>query len=168
MPNYDIAVLISIQPIWCDRILRGTKTVEIRKHRPMIPTPFRCFIYCTEPNTKDVNKILELHISGEHKIQKLNGKVIGYFDCDSADFYPRERNAFAQLADKGYISGQDLYQYCGANKGLYGLHITNLTVFGRPRELSEFTTKEGKQVMRAPQSWYYIQMPEDRGDGIAV
>lgn len=42
------AVLISIQPEWCDLIVRGKKTIEVRKTRPRQETPFKAYIYCTK------------------------------------------------------------------------------------------------------------------------
>lgn len=41
-------VLISIQPKWCELILSGDKTLEIRKNKPKLITPFKCYIYCTQ------------------------------------------------------------------------------------------------------------------------
>lgn len=40
----DKAVLISIRPEWVGKIITGEKTVEIRKTRPKMETPFRCYI----------------------------------------------------------------------------------------------------------------------------
>ena len=42
------AVLISINPLWCELIGNGEKTVEVRKNRPKLKTPFEVFIYCTK------------------------------------------------------------------------------------------------------------------------
>lgn len=42
------AVLISIQPKWCAMITQGKKILEVRKNRPKIETPFKCYIYCTK------------------------------------------------------------------------------------------------------------------------
>lgn len=42
------AVLISIRPEWCKLIATDQKTVEVRKTVPKIPTPFKCYIYCTK------------------------------------------------------------------------------------------------------------------------
>lgn len=42
------AVLISIQPSWCDKIVKGRKTIEVRKTRPKLEPPFKCYIYCTK------------------------------------------------------------------------------------------------------------------------
>ena len=43
------AVMISIQPKWVEKIANGQKTIEVRKTRPKIDTPFKCYIYCTKP-----------------------------------------------------------------------------------------------------------------------
>ena len=36
------SVLISIKPKWCDLILSGEKTVEVRKTKPKVEPPFKC------------------------------------------------------------------------------------------------------------------------------
>ena len=41
------AVLISIRPKWCEKIANGEKTVDVRKTKPYLETPFKCYIYCT-------------------------------------------------------------------------------------------------------------------------
>lgn len=41
------AVLISIRPEWCQKIASGEKTIEVRKNRPKLAPPFKCYIYCT-------------------------------------------------------------------------------------------------------------------------
>lgn len=41
------SVLISIRPKWCELISSGEKTVELRKTRPKLDVPFKCYIYCT-------------------------------------------------------------------------------------------------------------------------
>lgn len=41
------AVLVSIRPKWCEKIVNGEKTIEVRKTRPKLETPFKCYIYET-------------------------------------------------------------------------------------------------------------------------
>lgn len=41
------AVLLSIRPEWCKKILSGEKTVEVRRTCPVHGTPFKAYIYCT-------------------------------------------------------------------------------------------------------------------------
>ena len=97
------AVLISIRPEWCEKIINGQKTIKVSKTRPKIETPFKCYIYCTKPKrySSDVSLYTdELYRlpSGEIKFGSsielssfpdqwnkdnfLNGKVIGEFICD--------------------------------------------------------------------------------------
>ena len=42
------AVLMSAKPEWCKKILSREKTVEVRKTRPKLETPFKVYIYCTK------------------------------------------------------------------------------------------------------------------------
>lgn len=48
------AVLISIQPKWCELIALGKKTVEVRKTRPKIEPPFKVYVYCTLPPKEEL------------------------------------------------------------------------------------------------------------------
>lgn len=49
------AVLLSIYPKYCELILNGSKTAEIRKNKPNLSTPFKCYIYCTRPKSQVKN-----------------------------------------------------------------------------------------------------------------
>ena len=42
------AVLMSIRPQWCEKIFSGSKTIEVRKSCPSIPTPFKVYVYQTK------------------------------------------------------------------------------------------------------------------------
>ena len=78
------AVMLSIRPKWCEKVASGEKTIEVRKTRPKLKTPFKAYIYCTMPDAKNPHNILELH-GADGKIRKANGKVIGEFTCDRID-----------------------------------------------------------------------------------
>lgn len=51
------AVLLSIRPNWCKLIWSGMKTIEVRKNRPTLKTPFkvsdRCCYYLKEKPCND-------------------------------------------------------------------------------------------------------------------
>ena len=153
------AVLMSIQPKWCELIASGKKTVEVRKTKPKFETPFKCYIYCTKG--KDwltsvngvVNKLNEIVIDlkASSKIQELNGKVIGEFVCDYVIDSPiwrlrgntgflaprteREKN----LPEMACLTLDELKEYVGSkNKCVCGWHISNLVIYDKPRELGEF------------------------------
>ena len=52
------AVLISIRPRWASLILSGEKTLEIRRTRPRLSPPFKCYIYCSKGRRPWVRKDL--------------------------------------------------------------------------------------------------------------
>lgn len=178
------SVLISIQPKWCEKIARGKKTVEVRKTRPKIETPFKCYIYCTKNKHPNGHDLLELHIDG--KIKKMNCKVIGEFVCDyitmlKADskiqcMYNKEMNTC--------MTDEEIVKYAGFEKPLYYWHISDLVIYDKPKSLSEFyrpcnhdcmSCELGKYDMelhdtlctanppsripitRPPQSWCYVE-----------
>ena len=92
------AVMISIQPKWCELICSGKKTVEVRKSKPKLGTPFKCYIYMTKGKpgilkTIEGNLFEGEYIEGENLYglyEYMNGKVIGEFVCDSIDEYESE------------------------------------------------------------------------------
>lgn len=149
------SVLISIQPKWCELIANGKKTVEVRKTRPKLETPFKVYIYCT--NNKDMLWILkESERESRRKIvsiftakdvggtTKANGKVIGEFVCDDISInlvgYRFGVEGYWGLKDGTCLSMPELMNY-GHWKSLYGWHISNLVIYNKPRELSEFVTE---------------------------
>lgn len=42
------AVLVSIRPEWVEKIANEWKAIEVRKTKPNLETPFKCYIYCTK------------------------------------------------------------------------------------------------------------------------
>ena len=83
------SVLISIKPKYCELIANGSKTIEVRKTRPKIETPFKCYIYCTRQRVPgEILLTHDKHIEGRNKGFReqedvpLAGKVIGEFVCD--------------------------------------------------------------------------------------
>ena len=90
------AVLMSIQPKWCEKIANGEKTIEVRKTRPKLQTPFKCYIYATWNGSKKeilVKQDGQLLCEDWRKasgLQRASGKVIGEFVCDRIDEYRAE------------------------------------------------------------------------------
>lgn len=79
------AVLLSVRPEWCEKILNGEKTVEIRKSCPAHGTPFKVYIYCT----KAQSKIGWLRIVPGKGWLRLDCTVIGEFVCTRIDTIQR-------------------------------------------------------------------------------
>lgn len=164
------AVLISIRPKWCELIANGEKTVEIRKTRPKLEPPFRCYIYCSQtkrPYDDFISFVAEDGVIGFFG----GGKVIGEFTC--ANILPIGRRGFDHNFDYCYLSlrdfgnddiepyiravresrlsKSDLHNYAKDNPFLYAWQISDLEVYDTPKELNEFGLK------RPPQSWCYVE-----------
>lgn len=78
------AVMLSLRPQWCEKIFNGSKSIEVRKSRPSIPTPFKVYVYQTKHNGGKaiVSEVLNSVYGG--------GKVIGSFVCDRIEEYEGE------------------------------------------------------------------------------
>ena len=155
------AVLISIQPKWCNLIANGKKTIEVRKSRPKLETPFKVYIYCTIGNPKNPHELLEIHYPNG-KICKANGKVIGEFICDT---FVTDRTFGHDPLFNGAacMSEIDASAY-SCQSSIYGWHISDLKIYDKPKELSEFKglrkTKFGYEpikIKKPPQSWCYVE-----------
>lgn len=127
------AVLISIKPKWCEKIAKGEKTIEVRKTRPKLKPPFKCYIYCSEGN--------ELLILKKTQNINLNRKVIGEFECNCISMlratniiqcYYNHNSIATCLTDK------ELLDYANGKNELYYWNISNLKIYDNPKELSEF------------------------------
>ena len=119
-------VLISIRPKWCEKIARGEKTVEVRKTRPKLDTPFKCYIYCTKASVK-YQTICGCHVLNSDELYRhpeqgikhgdsielmlcenytkdnfLNGKVVGEFTCDR--IYEIRKRGIPENFDYCYLS----------------------------------------------------------------
>ena len=77
------AVMLSIRPKWCEKIINGDNTIEVRKTRPKMDTPFKCYIYCTLPKYPH-----EDFIATNYPRPQFygGGKVVGEFTCDRIDW----------------------------------------------------------------------------------
>lgn len=156
------SVLLSIQPKWCEKIASGEKTVEIRKTKPKIEPPFKCYIYCTKPKTTNPHEIIEIHSEG--KIHKANGKVIGEFICDDI-IYAGLGNYRILKTSETQIEPLDLLDYAD-DKRVYGWHISHLVIYDKPKGLGNFhhcgdNYHFNPPVMKPPQSWCYVEKESD-------
>lgn len=156
------AVLISINPKWCELIASGKKTIELRKSFPKMKLPFKCYIYCTKGNIDNVpSKIWwKADVTGFQHI--MNGKVIGEFICDSV--LSRCEMANADLAEQlGCVRREKILEYANG-KEVFGWHISDLVIYDKPKELGDFKVEVTnkiwsftKRLERPPQSWCYVE-----------
>ena len=177
------SVLISINPRWCELIASGSKTVEVRKTKPKLETPFKVYIYETQ------GRMETPFIDEEgHHIFKGRGQVIGEFVCNKIT--TAECGNYCILTrSETQLGGLDLLNYAD-EKTVYGWHISDLVIYDKPRELSEFkqvkkirgyhkkdepkteginiqrilhsSRVEVKYFTRPPQSWCYVESEDTK------
>lgn len=180
------AVLISIHPEWREKIINGQKTI-VRKTRPKIETPFKCYIY----ETKAINHhSILVDLDGEQRtvFEKGSGKIIGEFICERVEKYGEDTEY-----GKYYMSEDECRNACLTNgdisyyaqgKDIYCWYISDLAIYDKPRELKEFYKQNpcgayspikdicdlpipcvevpnllcrGIRLTRPPQSWCYVE-----------
>ena len=149
------AVLISIQPKWCELILRGEKTIEVRKTKPKLALPFKCYIYQSKGRDRliEVMKDGDLNYGeiyhGKPVFIKTTGyesgykglfgrkqKIVGEFVCDTivTDKTFGHDTLFNGAA---CMSEAEAAAY-SCQSPMYGWHISDLKIYYGPKELSEF------------------------------
>lgn len=156
--KYAKVVMLSIRPKWCEKIASGEKTIEVRKTKPKLETPFKCYIYCT-------NSGVAMGMWGKH------GKVIGEFTCNTVTNLFSNSRFWLNEDDvlQTCLSAAEIRKYADGANGLYGWHISDLVCYDKPKELSEFKglrkTKFGYEpveIKRPPQSWCYVEEWEQK------
>lgn len=177
------SILISIRPKWVEKIASRKKTVEVRGTAPK-EVPFKAYIYETyDKKYDDIGICWGNGKCFEHGCKK----VIGEFICDKVYSIKNQGNSFVvaneeqgvtnEIARQSCLDYDDMVGYLG-NKDGYGLHITALKIYDKPKELSEFCIpckvscencknplyfecaceEKGKKIVtRPPQSWCYVE-----------
>lgn len=173
------AVMISIRPEWVQKILDGKKTLEVRKSRPKLETPFKCYIYCTKPKRKYEDYIVtewDDFFDWPNKGFFGGGLVVGEFVRDVILSIQIECSSPAALEAGIEVPGtcltdREILEYLGNGKQGFGWHISNLQIYDMPRRITSFTCiREGIDGMgwwpmgRAPQSWGYVITEGDDAD----
>ena len=164
------SVLISIKPKYCELIASGKKTIEVRKTRPKIKTPFKCYIYCTYGQ------------ENENYMLGKRGKVIGEFVCDEVYEWKYDYCDGVDIDDDlildTCLDREDINIYA-KGKTLYGWHISDLKIYDKPKSIMTFykpcpiklgfkncpccefySTDTGfcmNQIDRPPKSWCYVE-----------
>lgn len=161
------AVMKSVSPRICEKVANGDCTILVSKTAPKCEEPFKCYIYCVKEKKQD--DIIWAGVFGDRG--KWNGKVIGEFVCDKVyKLFPFGMGTGIELLDElilpemfckeSCLTEQEICDYIGEKDG-YGWHISDLKIYGKPKELSEFFTPMGKRpsymVERPPQSYMYVE-----------
>lgn len=200
------SVLISIHPKWVEKIANGEKTIEVRKAapkevpfkcyiyctKPKKPKKYTLHTYINSgygrkefgvigqwrsgKEVVDVNSHLPAY---RYNAYLAEGKVIGEFVCNRIDvFTPSEHGIIFKRFRALYetrLTVDEMRKYA-KGKTLYGWNISNLKIYDKPKELSEFrklckinlpmcdrceyySTWNGRceNITRVPQGWCYVE-----------
>lgn len=177
------AVMLSVRPKWCEKIASGEKTIEVRKTKPKLKTPFKCYIYCT---LQGCNEFFRVNLGGD--VAKWNrgkwadrkGNVIGEFTCDRIYELAPLNHAPDDVEKQACLTREEIVNYL---KGPgYGWHISDLHIYDTPKELSEFERPYGCnecdakwatecnacheecKIKRPPQSWCYVKAMKEEAE----
>lgn len=140
------SILISIQPQWCELIASGKKTLEVRKNRPKLETPFKCYIYCTLSGS---NEFFKGALNGDvatwnrGKWGERKGNVIGEFTCDAIlpmSVKYSDPNIWVALKEfpGTCLTDKQIIDYLGNGVTGYGWHISDLKIYDKPKNITDF------------------------------
>ena len=167
------AILMSIQPKWVAKILNGDKTIEVRKR---FPKDYRgwVYIYCTKSQINQAREYFAFE-----QLHRL-GKVVARFYCDNVEYYDDICYWSEENEKTTCLTPSDFFDYINHIKrfrACYFIHIAQLEIFNKPKELKEFyrtTTKIGMNMnghscvgyigiplTKAPQSWQFMEVEEN-------
>ena len=150
------AIILPCTPAECEKIVNGDMSILVRKKVPKESNlPIKVFIYCIKPRKKyqhicgclvlnsdqlyrhptqgiKYGDSIELMACDNYSRDNfLNGKVIGYFICHTI------KQMAVRDCEKACMSLKEAVDYA-KGKPLYGLHISELKIYDKPKELSEF------------------------------
>lgn len=114
----------------------------------------------------------------------MNRKIIGEFVCNAVESIPVDSEAFTAISKPACLTTDELIEYC-SGRDMYGLHISALKIYDKPKALHHFfkpcgdcskkdtmrcteerTDCRATTITRPPQSWMYCEPPKDLEDKI--
>lgn len=174
------SVLISIQPKWCELIADGKKTLEVRKTKPKLNPPFKCYIYQTKGRDRliEVMKDGDLNYGeiyhGKPVFIKTGGyesgykglfgnkkKIVGEFVCDT--IVADKTFGHDPLFNGAACMSEDEAAAYSCQSPIYGWHISDLVIYDKPRELSEFYSSCNEDCTNC-EMWQYVRVNADEYD----
>lgn len=162
------AVMKSVSPRICEKVANGNCTILVSKTAPKCEVPFKGYIYCTIPNYKTDwgwqhrpclymrdGKLKWIDVAFENITfyEWAHQKVIGEFVCDkviktcgwrlrgNTQQCAKRTTDEEALPELACLTIDEIVKYAGSeNREVCGLHISDLKIYDKPKELSEFKT----------------------------
>ncbi|MGN0961305.1 MAG: hypothetical protein ACI4PF_03810 [Christensenellales bacterium] len=161
-------ILCSIKLWWAYQIYLGNKKLEIRKTKLQYPASVD--LYITKNSYKDLDKIPE---KDRKMCKSWINKVPLKFTLNKVDRIECDSEQHKKYCKDSCLSQDDFIEYCNG-QDLFAWHISNLKIYDKPKELSEFKFPNkpiyyednkkaiygysvGCKLTRPPQSWGYVE-----------
>ena len=176
------SILWAIQPYWFYFIWKGKKTIEVRKKIAKDMSGKQLFY--VSKNKQSLNRIKFESEQEKAEFMRFVGKVVAGWKCSEVEEYRPCKEFYlynwsCNSQSKVCLTDGGLWNYGNGNK-LYGMHISDLKIYDKPKELGEFKTVkvvgryhrknetkfeklqhskrvEVKYITRPPQSWQYCE-----------
>ena len=188
------AILISDHAKWCALMMNGDKTVEVRKGTALYKAIQKLidengyadiYVYCSK--NEYLYRTNKGYIASKKPLTvgkgtdytyaySDEGKVLFKFRCYKVEEW--HNYSWQEITKNACLTDDELRDYSKGVASLYCIHISNLEIFDRPKELSEFhkivdirkcdtnycddfyscSKCEKSRLTKAPQSWCYIEV----------
>ena len=156
------AIMISIKPKWCAKIMNGEKTIEVRKNKALASAIQKLideygyadiYVYCSKNESLHYVSFKGWCNGNTWKKERplascsedYSGKVAFKFRCYKVEEYPYINDRYDELIGS-CLSEKELLDYSTIKeengirfvKTIYAINISNLKIFDKLKELSEF------------------------------
>ena len=156
------AIMKSVSPRICEKVANGDCTILVSKTVPKFDLPFKGYICCTNAKPylyREANPPFELFLDSDlyegngYDDRLFSGKVVGEFICDKIIEWQYDRGHQYYVDYPNDCTSYFPYLKChseatglkcseieklGKGKPLYGLHISDLKIYDKPKVLAEF------------------------------
>ena len=156
------AIMKSVSPRICEKVANGDCTILVSKTVPKFDLPFKGYICCTNAKPylyREANPPFELFLDSDlyegngYDDRLFSGKVVGEFICDKIIEWQYDRGHQYYVDYPNDCTSYFPYLKChseatglkcseieklGKGKPLYGLHISDLKIYDKPKALAEF------------------------------
>ncbi len=133
-PDLQSIMLVSIRPQFVAQILDGSKTIELRRSRPLVRVGQRLAIYSTLPDGAMV----------------ATARVAGITDGPKSAFWGRHR------CDIG-VTKREFDDYFRDRESVVGIHLESVRQLETPISLAQM---RDRGIVNPPQQWIYLDVRE--------
>lgn len=178
------AIMLTIRLKWFYLTYKGIKTIEVRKSAPK---DFVGDVFEVVSKTNFEKDLMEIPENEREFFRQFKGKVGLKFTLNKVEkilehitntymSYCTNSLSCDEFFEKSCLTIDELENYLNWNAGGYAWHISNLVIFDRPRELSEFKIPcdfkcpklgccychKNTRLTKAPQSYQFIEVVGDK------